>query len=94
MLFIGHSLLLTAACGTVRSATMDTIPFEGCTNVQKTFSGTVMECVSYAFQNKKACQKIRTLQQLPLRNVFLSVAFVVLVFFPPKYHKTFLHELS
>lgn len=42
VMFIGHFLMLIVACYTVRSATMDTIPFEGCTNnIQTTFSGAL-----------------------------------------------------
>lgn len=86
---LGTPHLLRVAGGTIRSAAMNTLPFEGCTNVQTTFSAALshlffflMECVSYMFENKKVCQKIKNLQEFPLRNVFLSVV-SRLGYFPP-----------
>lgn len=96
-----HSLgiphLLRIASDTMRSAAMNTPQFGACTNVQTTFSGALsqlfflMNCVIYMFQNKKVCQKIRNLQEFPLRNVFLSLV-SGLGFFPQYFHRTFLHE--
>lgn len=94
MPLIGHPPLLRVAGGTVRSAAMNTPQFEGCTNVQTTFSGAlsqlflIMECVSYMFQSQKVFQEIRNLQEFPLRNVFLSVV-SGLGFFPPILQQNF-----
>lgn len=72
---LGIPPLLKVAGGTITSAAMNTLPFEGCTTSRGALSQLffLMECVSYVFQNKKVCQKIRNFQEFPLRNVFLSV---------------------
>lgn len=89
---LGIPHLLRDGGGTIRSAAMNMLQFEGCVNVQTMFSDDLsqlfflMECVSYIFHNKKICQKIRNLQEFPLRNVFFFCCFRVR-FFPSVLHQ-------